>query len=91
VKIVTVTEAAQSFASVLDELERDQEEVTLVRDKKAVARIIPEPTRANALMVFGDIHGILGKKGGLSLAKAVRRIRRRKNQKLNALRNPWAS
>jgi antitoxin (DNA-binding transcriptional repressor) of toxin-antitoxin stability system len=91
VKTMTVTEAAESFATVLDELERNQEEVTVMRGKHPVARIVPEPSRANALAVFGDLYGILDQKTGAALAKAVRDVRHRKNQKLNALRNPWAS
>ena len=90
-KTLTVTEAAESFEQVLEELERDQEEITLVRGKQTIARIVPEPAHADALSVFGDLYGILDKKTGNSLARAVRKLRGQKNQKLNALRNPWAS
>ena len=42
-KTLTVSEAARSFSSVLDELERKQEEVLLVRNQHLVARLLPEP------------------------------------------------
>jgi hypothetical protein len=91
VKTLTIAEAARSFSDVLDELERDQEEIALVRGDQAIARIIPEPARANALVVLGDLYATLDADTGKALQNAVKKGRARKNQKLGALRNPWAS
>ena len=90
-KTLTVAEAAQSFPTVLEELERDQEEITLVRDNQTIARIVPEPSRANALVVLGDLYGILDHATGKALSKAVGEARKGKRHKLRALRNPWVS
>lgn len=90
-KTLTIAEAARSFTEVLNELERDQEEVALVRGDQQIARLVPEPPRANALAVFGDLYATLDYDTGKALQKALTKVRRAKNQKLAALRNPWVS
>jgi predicted nucleic acid-binding protein len=39
VKTLSVTDVARNFGSVLDALERDQEEIVLVRNQRHVARL----------------------------------------------------
>ena len=48
----SVTEVARNFSAVLDALERDQEEIVLVRNRQNVARLVPEPRAEDALSVF---------------------------------------
>ena len=90
-KTLTVTEVARKFSSVLHEVERDQEEVALVRNRRTVARIVPEPPVQNALKVLGDLHRILDDETAEALAQAVRAAKRGKSGTLSELRNPWAS
>lgn len=90
-KTLTVSDVTRRFGQVLDEVEREQEEVVLVRNRRQVARLVPEPPHQNALEVFGDLAGTLDEKTADSLAKAVRVSRKRPTATLNALRNPWAS
>jgi hypothetical protein len=90
-KTLTVTEAAQSFASILEVVERDQEEVLLVRDNQNVARIIPEPSGSSALEVLGDLYGTLDEGTGEALFKALDLARKSASQNLNQLKNPWDS
>jgi prevent-host-death family protein len=55
-KILSVTQAARHFREVIESLERDHEEIILVRNGKPVARLVPETPPQNALEVFGDLY-----------------------------------
>ncbi|HEX9639448.1 MAG TPA: type II toxin-antitoxin system Phd/YefM family antitoxin [Acidobacteriota bacterium] len=90
-KMLTVTEAARNFSSVLDALERDQEEVVLVRNRRTVARLVPEPAAQNALEVLGDLYRTLDDQTAEALARAIHRAKHAKAGTLSELRNPWAS
>jgi antitoxin (DNA-binding transcriptional repressor) of toxin-antitoxin stability system len=91
VKTLTVSEVARRFSSVLDEVERDREEIVLVRNRRQIARLIPEPPARNALEVLNDVCGKLDEETAEALTKAIGRGRNGKNTSLDALRNPWAS
>lgn len=90
-KTLTVSEVARRFSQVLDEVERDQEEVVLVRNRRQIARLVPEPQQQDALEVFGDLAGTLDDKSANALVKAVSASRKEKAVTLDALRDPWAS
>ncbi len=45
---VTARNASRGFSSLLDRVEHDGEEYTVVRDGKAIARIVPATTRTVA-------------------------------------------
>ena len=53
-KTLSVTEVARNFSAVLDGVEREQEEVVLVRNRRQIARLIPEPRAQTAPQVLGD-------------------------------------
>ena len=89
-KTLTVTEVARNFSAVMNRVEAVQEEVLLVRNKKPVARLVPEPPEQNALEVLGDLYRTMDDDTAASLLKAVQRSRKRKGG-LKELRNPWAS
>ncbi len=90
-KTLTVTEVARKFSSVLDAVERDQEEVVVVRARRTVARIVPEPPVQNALDVLGDLYRTLDDETAESLTQAVQAAKRGKTGTLSELRDPWAS
>jgi len=90
-KTMTVTEAARNFSRVLDEVERKQEEIVLVRNHRQIVRLVPEPPAQNALQVLGDLYRRLDDGTAEALAKAVKRTRKGKNVTMDALRNPWVS
>ena len=90
-KTLTVTEAARNFSRLLDEVEREQEEIVLVRNHKQIVRLLPEPPAQNALEVLGDLYRALDDETADALAKAVNRTRQGKAATLDGLRNPWAS
>jgi len=90
-KTLSVTEVARNFSNVLDGVERDQEEVVLVRNRRQIARLIPEPAAQNALEVLGDLYRTLDDDTADALSAAIRRARRGRRGTLGELSNPWAS
>ena len=90
-KTLTATEAARNFSRVLDEVEREQEEIVLVRNHRPIVRLIPEPPNQNALEVLGDLYRTLDEGTAEALSNAISRGRKNKSSTLRALRNPWAS
>ena len=90
-KTLTVTEVARNFSSVMDGVESEQEEVVLVRNRKVIARLVPEPQAQNALEVLGDLYRTLDDDTANSLVKAIDSAKKGKDRSLDALRNPWAS
>ena len=87
-KILSITEAARNFSAVMDDVERDREEIILVRDRKTIARLVPELPAQNALEVLGDLYGTLDDKTADALTKAIRRSRKGKGKSIGNLRNP---
>jgi antitoxin (DNA-binding transcriptional repressor) of toxin-antitoxin stability system len=59
-KTLSVTEVARNFSTMLDRVERDQEEIVLVRDQRTIARLVPEGPQQDALAVFGDLYRTAG-------------------------------
>jgi len=90
-KTLTVTEAARNFSRVLAEVERDQEEIVLVRNRRQIVRLIPEPPAQNALEVLSDLYRTLDEKTANALGKAVHESRKGRAATLAGLKIPWAS
>lgn len=90
-KILTVTEVARNFSAVLDGVEREQEEVVLVRNHRQIARLVPEPPARNALEVLGDLYRTLDDATASALTEAMGAVRKGKRGTLGELRNPWDS
>lgn len=67
--------------------------MVVTRQRRRVARIVPEPRPADALQVFGDLYGVLGERAGAALANGLTAARKggRRRQSLLELRNPWDS
>jgi antitoxin (DNA-binding transcriptional repressor) of toxin-antitoxin stability system len=89
-KTLSATEVARNFSAVLDDLERDQEEVVLVRNRRRVARLVPEAPQQDALSVFGDLYRTLDDDTADALAEALGSARKRKRGRVSELKNPWA-
>ena len=90
-KTLTVTEVARNFSAVLDGLEAEQEEIVLVRNHRAIARLVPEPPEQTALEVLGDLYRTLDDQTADALANAINGVRTSKRGALKELRDPWAS
>ena len=90
-KKLTVTEVSRNFSAVMDGLERDQEEIVVVRNQKTIARLVPESPEQNALEVLGDLYRTLDDKTADALVEAIGIGKRGKGKTLGALRDPWVS
>jgi PHD/YefM family antitoxin component YafN of YafNO toxin-antitoxin module len=89
-KTRSVTEVARNFSAVLDDLERDQEEIVLVRNQRRIARLVPEAPHQDALSVFGDLYRTLDDKTAEALAAAIASRRKSRRGRVTELRDPWA-
>jgi len=89
-KTLSVTEVARNFSAVLDRLEQDQEEIVLVRNRRQIARLIPEAPSQDALQVFGDLYRTLDDQTARALTAAISKNRKRRRGTVSELRNPWA-
>ena len=89
-KTLSVTDVARNFSAVLDALERDQEEVVLVRNQRHVARLVPEAPRQDALSVFGDLYRTLDDQTAEALSAAIASNRKSRRRRVAELRDPWA-
>ena len=89
-KTLSVTDVARNFSAVLDAVERDQEEVVLVRNQRHVARLVPEAPRQDALSVFGDLYRTLDDRTAEALSAAIASNRKSRRGRVAELRDPWA-
>ncbi len=89
-KTFSVTDVARNFSAVLDAVERDQEEIMLVRNRRHVARLVPEAPSQDALSVFGDLYRTLDDKTADALVAAIASTRKGRRGRLTELRDPWA-
>jgi len=90
VKTLSVTKVARNFSAVLDAVERDQEEIMLVRNDRHIARLVPEAPRQDALSVFGDLYRTLDDETADALSAAVASRRKSRRGRVSELRDPWA-
>ncbi len=90
-KTLSVTAVARNFSAVLDGVEREQDEIVLVRNRRRIARLIPEPPAQTALEVLGDLYRTLDEGTADALAAAIGGAKRGRRGMLDELRDPWAS
>jgi prevent-host-death family protein len=89
-KRLSATDVARNFSAVLDAVERDQEEIILVRNQRQVARLVPEAPRQDALAVFGDLYRTLDDETAEALSVAIGSQRKSRKGRVGELRDPWA-
>jgi hypothetical protein len=90
VKTLSVTKVARNFSAVLDVVEREQEEIVLVRNHRHIARLIPEAPNQDALSVFGDLYRTLDDETAEALLDAISSHRKSRRGRVSELRSPWA-
>ena len=71
-KVLSYDTLAQNFPKTWATIESSGEEVIVTRNRRRVARIVPQPAPAGALDMFGDLHGALSEEAG---ARETRRHR----------------
>ena len=59
---VTATELARRLREILDGVEFRGDALTIVRNKREIARLLPGPQQMRAKQTFFDLHGIVGEK-----------------------------
>lgn len=89
-KTLSATDVARNFSAVLDAVERDQEEIVLVRNRRHVARLVPEAPHQDALSVFGDLYRTLDDETAAALSAAIASGRKGRRGRVAELRDPWA-
>ena len=89
-KTLSVTDVARNFSAVLDTVEHEQEEIVLVRNRRQVARLVPEAPRQDAMEAFGDLYRTLDEKTAEALSAVVSSHRRSRRGRVSELKNPWA-
>jgi antitoxin (DNA-binding transcriptional repressor) of toxin-antitoxin stability system len=90
VKTLSATDVARNFSAVLDALEADQEEVILVRNKRHIARLVPEAPQQDALTVFGDLYRTIDDDTADQLLASIERQRKPRRGRVSEIRDPWA-
>ena len=85
-KTLTVTEVARNFSAVMYGVEAEQEEIVLVRNRRTIARLVPEPPAQTALEVLGDLYRTLDDETAGALAEAINTGRKSKRGTINELR-----
>lgn len=89
-KRLSATDVARNFSAVLDAVERDQEEIIVVRNQRQVARLVPEAPHQDALAVFGDLYRTLDDETADALSAAIVSQRKSRRGRVAELRDPWA-
>ncbi len=87
-KKLSVTNVTRSFSAIIDAVERDQEEIVLVRNNRQVARLVPDAPRQDAISVFGDVYRTLDDGTADALATAIETRRKNRRGRVSELRDP---
>jgi prevent-host-death family protein len=88
-KRLSATNIARNFSEVLDAVERDQQEILVVRNSRQVARLIPEVSRQDALEIFSDLCRTIDDQTGDALSASIATSRKARRARISELRNPW--
>jgi antitoxin (DNA-binding transcriptional repressor) of toxin-antitoxin stability system len=89
-KTLSATHVARNFRAVLDALERNQEEIIVVRNERMIARLVPESPQQDASTVFGDLYRTLDDQTADALTAAIAAHRKRRRGRVSELKQPWA-
>jgi antitoxin (DNA-binding transcriptional repressor) of toxin-antitoxin stability system len=85
-KTMTATEVARNFRKVLDTLQNETQEIIIIRNKQAVARLVPGTPKMTALEALSDIYKTIPVPDGDAWITDARRGSRKLRKEL---RNPW--
>lgn len=89
-KTLSVAHVARHFSAVLNAVERDREEILLVRNQRQIARFVPEARGRDAWEVFGDLYCTIDDDAANALSVAIATQKKRRRGRLCELRDPWA-
>lgn len=83
---MTATEVARNFRKVLDGLQTGADEIIILRNGQAVAKLLPGTPRMTALEALSDIYRTLPVQEGDRWLKDAKRGSRKLRKEM---RNPW--
>lgn len=86
-KTMTATEIVRQFSRLLTSLESGHEEITVIRNRHPVARILPGSGRMTALEALADIYRTIPQEDADTWLKDSRLMEKRLTGKV---RDPWA-
>jgi len=84
---MTATELARNFSRVLDRMGHTSEVVTIIRNKRTVAKLIPGAPVVTAMEAFSDIVGAISEEEGEAWIEDCAKMDR---ALADELRDPWA-
>ena len=87
-KTITATEFARRFKQMMDLVEFQGEELTIIRNNHQVARITPGPAKMTALEAMGDLYRTLSEDAGRHWIEDSRKFPK---GSLAEVKDPWAS
>jgi len=79
---------ARNFGEVLDAVERHRQEIIVVRNRRHVARLIPEDSGQDALEIFSDLCGTIDDRTRDALSDGIAAHRRSRRGRISELRDP---
>jgi len=85
-KVMTATELVRNFSRVLDHLKNGTEEIVILRNDEAVAKLIPGAPQMTALEALSDLYRTLPSEEGADWLRDGRRGSRKLRRELQ---DPW--
>ncbi len=85
---MNAAELARNIDGVLDQVERQGDEIVITRDDHPVARLVPGVPRMTAMQALADLAGILTADEGRQWLEDARDFGR---NAAGPMRDPWAS
>ncbi len=84
---VTATELARRLREILDDVEFHRKSVTIIRNKRPIARLLPGAQEMTARQAMCDLHGIVGDEA----AEGWQEDRRTGRTLDIEMKDPWAT
>ena len=87
---VSATEFARNFSKMLDQVEHEGVTISIVRNRKQVATVVPCPRRESAMEAFGGLYRPLADAVKDDWMADIKRVNKALDGRLNGkARNPW--
>lgn len=83
---MTITDFSRNMKEVLNQVEYQGQDVILVRNKRPVARLIPQPSGQGALDVMADVFATIGEGAAASWLEEAR-----SGSSGSGMRDPWTT
>lgn len=87
---VSATEFARNFSQMLDQVEHEGVTISIVRNQKQIATVVPQLRHQSAMEAFGDLYRPLEGSVKDNWLADVKRVNRSLKGKLNdKAQDPW--